>query len=106
MSNKIPIVSSQNVWLKPHLSKLLDWLFDEIGSSGGDGDASWVVKYYDLVDLRQFVLEWMKTNAMIDWTCEEIKENRHFTVHRYQECLIVTLGEQDVPPWSQCTIHL
>lgn len=101
---KIPL--SSHPWVKLHVSKLLDWLFDEIIGAGGDGDAAWVVKHYDLADLRAHIIEWMKVNTMSDWTCEEIKENRYFTVHRHQEALIVTTNMQDVPSWSQCTIQL
>lgn len=92
-------------WHKTHLTRLLDWLFDEISSAGGDGDAAWILCFYDLVDVRTFIVEWLKNNAMLDWKCSEIKDD-HFTVGRHQECLLVTTDTKHVPPWSQCTVEL
>lgn len=91
---------------KQHLANLLDWLFDEIISSSGDGDAAWVVKDFDITEVRTFVLGWLRNNPMLDWQCSEIQEDRYFTVHRDQEVLTITLDEQDVPWCSQCTIRL
>ncbi len=84
---------------------MLEWLFDEIDSSCGDGDAAWVVKNFDLTEVRNFVIDWMSKNAMSSWSVTEIREGC-FDVFNGQESLLVTTDRGAVPIWSQCTIEV
>lgn len=95
---------------KVHIKNLIDWLLSEVGSAGGDGDATWVVKNIPLDQLREFIIdECLNAREARYWTVKEIVTNEHgsrFSLANHQEALVLTTTETDVPPWSQCTIIL
>jgi len=45
---------------KKHLLKLIEFLYDEVSNSGGDGDAIWYSRFYDIKQLLPIVEEFNK----------------------------------------------
>lgn len=95
---------------KEHIRKLIDWLLSEVGSAGGDGDATWVVKNLDIFQLRRFVQdECLSNRGQRYWSISDVEQNaegRHFSLSNGQEWLKITTSESDIPSWSQCTVIL
>lgn len=93
---------------REHIRKLIDWLLSEVGSAGGDGDATWVVKNVDIFQLRRFVQdECLSNKDQRYWAVGEVEHNangRRFSLSNNQESLVITTSEEDVPSWSQCTV--
>lgn len=90
---------------KVHLLKLIDWLFDEIVSAGGDGDAYWYSRYYSVKDLFVLVEEYIKKDKSFSWNLE-LKDDK-ISCWRDQECLVITNKESDYlsfPTWGQVKI--
>lgn len=54
---------------KEHILKLIDFLYCEVCSSGGDGDAIWFTRYYKLNDILEVVKEYNST-LMFPWEIE------------------------------------
>lgn len=102
---KIPLASVDEKYIR-HLRSLFYWLLDEIEQSGGDGDATLVLKNYDIAEFKELVVMWAGYEGMSDWLFTEIRDGRHFAFYRDQEALIVTTNSEDVPSWSQCTVYV
>lgn len=89
-----------------HLLKLIDWLYNEVKSAGGDGDALWYSKYYDTADLLPLVKEYnegLKRKWTIDYTGG--------LIHWWngQEGILITNKEEvykSAPSWQQCIVVL
>lgn len=81
----IKITTKQN---KEHITKLIDLLYNEVISVGGDGDAIWYTRFYDLNDIKALVKEYNDINK-IDW---EIEEDAPGVISwgKYQEFVIIT----------------
>ena len=94
---------------KDHIKRLIDWLLKEVMSSGGDGDATWVVKNLDLYRLRAFVQdECLSNKEQRHWIVSDVRPTKNggkrFSLSNNQEALIITTDPEDIPSWSQCTI--
>ena len=91
---------------KEHLITLIKWLIEEVGSSGGDGDALWYSKYYDVKDIKKLII---KENLCGKWWGPAFETEDTFCIGSNQEWLIITNNEEsfkDRPPWTQCAIVL
>ena len=106
---KLRTIADTHVTYRAHLSQLLNWLLREVETAGGDGDAAWVVKGYDINDIHEFVTDTLSAVGGFGegWQIGPVRDDALFTVHRDpEECLLVTIRPSDVPSWSQCTITL
>lgn len=73
-----------------HVKNLIKRLIDEVLSASGDGDAFWYSKYYDVKDIKQFIID---NNLLPKWWV--IKEfNKCILVGENQECLFITNDEE------------
>ena len=57
---------------KEHIIKILDWLYEECVSSGGDGDALWYSRYYDVKDIFPILQEF---NNSLVFAFKDLKLN-------------------------------
>lgn len=60
---------------KNHIFTLLSFLHSEVMSSGGDGDALWYTKLYDLNDIFELVKEFNELNS-IGWEIHHQETNQ------------------------------
>ena len=92
---------------KDHIKILLKWLYDEVVSAGGDGDAIW---YSLLYDVRQLLPIVEKLNKKVKWQIElkEKQDGRYIAWWNGQECILITNSEtmwNQRPSWQQCCIQ-
>ena len=87
--------------------ELINWLFIEVIRAGGDGDGIWYSKYFDIDDLKEFIV---KENLLPnDWKIE--KRNKHYDHYVFfdgQESLLITNSKEmfeNRPSWSQVSIE-
>ena len=90
---------------REHLLRLIGWLYDEVISAGGDGDAFWYSQFYDIKDLFSLVEEF-NNRLKSPW---EISQNRQ-TIHwgKEQEGMVITNDHQlwlSCPEWIQVRIY-
>jgi len=91
---------------KEHLLKIIDLLYNECISAGGDGDALWYSKYYKINVLLPLVEEYNNTLKFPF----EIKKVDETTIHwgTNQEWIIITNNEDiynTCPVWSQFVLR-
>jgi hypothetical protein len=90
---------------KEHIYKLIDFLYQEVLSSGGDGDALWYSKYYSLDDLLEVFQEFNDDYA-VDWRFTEISDTG-FNWGDNQEGITVTTSKEyfeNSPDWMQIKV--
>ena len=103
---KYDIIDERN---KNHIKTLLKWLFDEVVSAGGDGDAIWYSQFYSIENILEVVKE---INNELKWKWEvDILENSDKETYilwgEGQEAIIITNNEKmwkKRPSWQQCSI--
>ncbi|MEK6880703.1 MAG: hypothetical protein AABY22_13885 [Nanoarchaeota archaeon] len=91
---------------KQHLLKLIDWLFNEVISSGGDGDALWYSKYFDVKDILNLIKEY---NEKLEhkWRIDFDETRKLISWWDDQESVLITNNEEiykSAPSWSQCIV--
>jgi hypothetical protein len=90
---------------KNHIKTLIKWLFDEVKSAGGDGDALWYSRYYSVKDIFPIVEE-INNSLKFKWDLE-LKDNEiHWNY--YQEGMIITNKEEhynNSPSWQQVLLR-
>lgn len=87
---------------KEHLKSLIDFLYKEVISSGGDGDALWYSKFFSLEDIMDCFKEYAQENN-INWTFNETIDS-HFNWGQEQEWITVTTSKdffEKQPDWYQ-----
>ena len=87
-----------------HLSNLIEWLFTEVISAGGDGDGLWYSTIYTVGEIKNYV----EDNNLIPkgWTTR-MHDDRTVCFEKGQECLIVTNNEEvfnNRPSWQQVSL--
>lgn len=91
-------------WQKEHLLKLIDFLYNEVGSAGGDGDALWYSKYYNVNDLYNLVKEY-NDKTKFKWEIQLDAPNLLWGEN--QEWVLITNDEDvynNAPRWQQIII--
>lgn len=87
---------------KEHVTKIIDVLYNECMSAGGDGDALWYAKYYKIEDILEIVKEY---NSKLPSPMEiELKNDNTIHWGIGQEWITITTDEQmykNAPEWSQ-----
>lgn len=91
---------------KQHLLSLIDFLYKEVGGAGGDGDALWYSKYYDVADIKSLIEEY-NSKTPFPWEIHYDKENKRLYWGANQEGMIITNNEElykNAPSWQQILI--
>lgn len=91
---------------KSHLLGLLNWLVKEVRSAGGDGDALWYSRYYNVNDILSLVKEVNDTFSH-KWVIEFNENDKSILWGIDQEWIIITNNESDyksAPSWQQCIV--
>jgi hypothetical protein len=85
--------------------KMIEFLFEEVASSGGDGDAFWYTKYFKLEQIHSII---KRINDEKDWPYSiALKEDR-IDVIRSHESIEITNSEKrfrTFPSWAQIVIQ-
>lgn len=90
---------------KTHLKHLIDFLYKEVVSSGGDGDALWYSKFFSLEDIMECCKEYTEENKL-NWVFEETIDS-HFNWGIDQEWITITTSKElydSQPDWHQIKI--
>ena len=91
---------------KEHVTNLIEFLYKEVCSSGGDGDALWYSKHYSIEDLLECFKEYNDDNA-IGWKFADLSVNT-FHWGNSQEWVTVTTSKElydSSPDWQQIKIQ-
>lgn len=97
---------------REHLLKLIEWIYEEIKSSGGDGDCLWFSKYYNTKDILVLIKEFnSKLKHPWEVIFEEVIFDHKSTIHwgQDQQWATITNDEEiykNAPVWQQCKIVL
>jgi hypothetical protein len=89
---------------KEHLLKLIDWIYDEVKSSGGDGDCLWYSEFYDVKDILVLVEGY---NEKLKWQVAFDEGRKLISWWDGQEGILITNNEEiynSRPSWQQCVI--
>lgn len=90
---------------KEHIKYLIKWLYDEMMSAGGDGDALWYSENYNVNDICSLFIEFNSTLRFpkkIEWL-----DGKTFNFGDYQEWITVTNDKKIFdtrPNWQQATV--
>lgn len=90
---------------KEHVKQLISFLYKEVVSSGGDGDAIWYSKFFSLEDILECFQEYAQENK-IDWTFYETIDS-HFSWGEGEQFITVTTSKEFYdaqPDWYQLKI--
>lgn len=82
---------------KDHIMSIIDLLYNECISAGGDGDGAWYSRFYNIQDIALLVREYnskLKFPFNIKW----IDENTLFWGEE-QEAIIITNDEEKYKNW-------
>ena len=91
---------------KEHLLKLIDWLYQEVISAGGDGDALWYSKYFDVKDILKLVEEYNET-LRYKWKVSFDEDRKLISWEDGQEGILITNNREiylNAPEWQQCIV--
>ncbi len=89
---------------RPHLLNLINWLYNEVVSAGGDGDALWYSKYYSVKDLLPLI---EKVNSQLKFKWKITGDDKNIFWGEHQEGVCITNDEElykSSPRWQQCLI--
>jgi hypothetical protein len=87
---------------KDHIKNLIIWLYEEVISAGGDGDALWYSEYFNVNDILPIIEE---LNTEFKWNVR--KENDHISLGLHQEGILITNNKkhwEGAPSWQQVKI--
>lgn len=96
---------SEDFMDKTHLVKIIDLLYKECISAGGDGDALWYSKYYQINTLLPLVEEY---NNDLNYPFEIIMRDNSIHWGKGQEWIIITNDESvynNCPKWAQFVLR-
>lgn len=85
---------------------LIQWLWDEVKSSGGDGDAIWYSRYYDVNDIFPLVDEFNREQKYSFEECELVCDTIYWSDQ--QEGIIITNSKllwDTIPDWQQVSLR-
>lgn len=90
---------------KQHILKLIDFLYNEVISAGGDGDSLWYSRYYDINEIEKVLAEY---NSQLKFPWQINLSGKTIQWGENQEWVIITNDEQVYlrsPDWQQCKIR-
>lgn len=88
-------------WQKRHLTNLIAWLYDEVKSAGGDGDALWYSRYFYVKDIFPLVQEF---NSGHKYPWQLALSDDRIDWWNGQESILITNNEElykNAPSWQQ-----
>lgn len=91
-----------------HLLALIEWLVNEVGSAGGDGDAIWYSEFYWINDIFTLIQE-HSNKQKYKWQISFDEEKGQIFYGENQEGLLITNNKEDFdnrPSWQQCSVVL
>lgn len=92
---------------KEHLLNLIDWLYKESLSAGGDGDALWYSEYYDVKDILPLIHEY-NNKLEYKWKVDFNDGKKLISWWDNQECVLITNNEEiykTSPIWQQVLLR-
>lgn len=94
-----------NEFQKSHVKNILNVLYTDCLSAGGDGDAFWYITYYDLNEIFDIVKEF---NSTLKYPYETV-ELRDNEIHwgQQQEWILITNKKElydNRPEWLQLVL--
>lgn len=92
-------------WAKTKIEKIIELLFEECMGAGGDGDAFWYSKFYNVKDILPFVEKYNLEKQDSFFTIE-FGDDR-IICHNNQECVIITNNKEEyenLPSWAQMVL--
>ena len=84
------------------LNKLIDFLYHQVMSSGGDGDATWVSKYYNVEKQILPFLEKYNSQLKYPWKIEFNKDKNEILWGDNQEWVYITNDFKWAEPHNFC----
>lgn len=93
---------------REHLLNLIRWLYAEVCSAGGDGDAIWYSKHYWVNDIFEIAKDFNDT-LDFKWNISLDAENKRINWYYDQSEILITNNQKDFdsrPDWQQCSIIL
>jgi|GEM_PF-6703625 hypothetical protein len=90
---------------KEHIMKLISFLYDEVRSSSGDGDALWYSKFYNVKDIFPLIEEF-NSKARFPWP-DLTLNNDIISWQNNQESIFITNKKEhwdNQPSWQQISI--
>lgn len=91
---------------KRHILSLIEWIWNEVKSAGGDGDALWYSKYYNIKDLFPLINEFNNSQSYSFSVCE-LSDNEILWWDN-QESIVITNDQKrwdNKPDWQQVSIE-
>lgn len=88
-------------WHKEHVLRILDTMYHECISSGGDGDAFWYSTHYSIEQILPLVKEY---NSKLSFPFQIEASEKTIDWGEGQEGIIITTDESlylNAPSWSQ-----
>jgi hypothetical protein len=80
------------VHTKEHLMKLIDLIYNEVIDAGGDGDAVWYSRFYDINDILPLIKEY---NDKLKFPWEIHIKDKRIDWGNDQEWAIITNDENE-----------
>jgi hypothetical protein len=90
---------------REHLMKLIDLIYNEVLSAGGDGDALWYSRFYDINDIYPLIKEY-NDKTPFPWAIE--LKDKTINWGQGQEWAMITNDEDFYnmfPEWCQMKIR-
>ncbi len=90
---------------KPRIMTLIDFLYKDVISACGDGDALWYSYFYDVKDILKLVEEY-NSQLLHKWEIRVYDD--HINWGHEQEGIIITNNEElfnNAPSWQQVLIR-
>ncbi len=99
-------IGGDNGETKTHLLSLIDFLYKEALSSGGDGDAFWYSLFYNIEDIKVLIEEY-NSKLRFPWEIHYDKEKQTLNWGQYQEWVMISNNEEwykTIPSWAQIVV--
>ena len=90
-----------------HTERLLDFLVDEVLSSGGDGDAIWYVRDKSLDFMKELCEQYAREKSL-SWRVDWDKGCNYLNFGDGQEWITITISRQvfnSRPSWQQISVE-
>lgn len=92
--------------VKVHLLNLIDWIYKDVISAGGDGDALWYSEYYNVEDIFPLVEEY-NNKLKLKWAISLDRKKKLIYWGENQECILISNNidhYNNSPSWQQVLI--
>lgn len=90
---------------REHILNFLDFLYKEVSSAGGDGDAIWYTRFHKIEDLLEIVRSY-NNSLKFPWVVSNT--DTKISIVKDQEWIDITTDEQNFnesPDWVQIKVR-